>query len=399
MEPSRTFSIREIIDRSMNLSFDSRVEFERVVQSRLNAQHASLSLLPRISASTILSFIVFGPLGPFAVIGDLAPFLFPSRWTRARQAEVTAEADFIGYLIMKADAAHISEGIALTTERDLRIKDMLTNARREVEDMQRDFQFRVAVDIAQPGQLDDFSSTLINIDRSDTTLSRTINAQLRALSLAMGYYNPEAVSGIQEHTPRTISLRPITDKNRLVELALRRSYELRQADLLIQASHLSSAEHHMAWIDPTGNPAGALGFSLPSYLQIGYSQIREMEMRRERTRAQIIQSVYDTIDLIERSQTLYRLSVENVAIQSRRLRTIRDGLALGNAINGTEIALALQEKIRATSELLDAEFGYYIAQAKLNRLLFVGPYGIMNPDMGRAQIERSFAISTQADRP
>lgn len=389
METPRTFSMAEITDRTINHGFDSRIEFERVVQARLNAEHAMLSLLPRITANTVLSFIVFGALGPLAIIGDIAPFLFPTRWTQARQQAILADAEFAGMILMRADAAHIAEGLALTVQRDNRVIEIVERTRRMARELRPRMEVLQQMGIIDGLGFDAYLGTVNTMERAVSDARFMRRGNLSALAQAMGFFNPEAVSSVTAASLTMEGAEAPASRDVIVEAVLRRSYELRQADALIEAGDWSEAERYFGWLDPMGNPAGALGFSLPSYIMLGQSQSRELRIRRERTQADLIRKTYEVIDIINRSLQTRQYAVQAAELMERRVANLNFALDIGSDVTPDEIAQAMYDLARTHIEIIDAEFAYHIAQAKLNRLLYAGPYSGMNPERGRLSVERS----------
>ena len=393
LEQPRAYSLTELFERALFDGFEARTEFERYTQARLNAQHAALSLLPHFSANTALSFIVFGAMGPFALIGDLAPFLFPSRWAEAARMDLLSDAEFHGLLLAKADAAHIIEGLALSVERDSKILEVMERAHAEASGQLGLVRLQAEIGVLSSAAAGDLQVLLNGMEQGASTIRFLRDQELTSLSLGLGYFNPRAVSAV---LPTGVSMDGAAlpeDRAHLSELALHRSYELRQLDALVSASNLNSVERHFAWLDPSGNPAGSLGFGLPAYIGIGYSEGREVRIRQERAQAQVLHKVHESLSLMERALGRYRIAVENEAVQAEHRAQREEATLIGAGPVGSELVQALQEGARVAVERLDAEYAYHIAVCNLNRALYAGPYAAISPERGRPRIQRSLRLT------
>jgi hypothetical protein len=393
LEEPRSYTLNEIFNRALFDGFEARTEFERYTQARLNAEHAALSLLPHFSANTALSFIVFGALGPLALIADLCPFLFPSRWTEALRMDLLSDAEFYGLLLVKADAAHVVEGLALSVERETKMLEVLERAYSEAYSQLELVRLQTEIGILPRTASGDLRVLLNSMEQGATNVRALRDSELASLSLALGFFNPLAVSGVTTVGVSMDRAELPENERGLGELALRRSYEISQLNALVEASDVSLTERHLAWIDPAGNPAGSVGFGLPAYVSVGYSEAREVRIRRERAQAQVLHKVHDSVSLMTRALGRYNIAVENAAVQAEHRARRDDQVLIGAGPTGQELVQALQDEARVAVERIDAEYAYHIAVANLNRALYAGPYASISPERGRPRIARSLHLS------
>ena len=112
------FSMDQLIQRAKYSNFDSQVAFEQFVQAKLSAQNAMLNLLPHFSTITILNVASLNLLNVAKSVGDLVPFLLPNHWFHARGERFQSDAEYDGWVLMRADSVNIVEGLIFAVARD-----------------------------------------------------------------------------------------------------------------------------------------------------------------------------------------------------------------------------------------------------------------------------------------
>lgn len=112
------YTLTQAMTRAFTQSFDSRAAYERQIQARLSAKAAYLNLLPHISISSVLGVLSPSIAGLINLVGDLAPFLLPTRWLQAHEAGLMSAAEKQALALMRADSAAQVEGLAYALERD-----------------------------------------------------------------------------------------------------------------------------------------------------------------------------------------------------------------------------------------------------------------------------------------
>ena len=130
VEP-RIYTLAEAMDAAFNKSFESRLEYENVIQAKQRAKAAHLSLLPHLGVGTVINAITPSVTGYIASIGDLAPFLLPSRWFLAKQGTAQYEAEKVTLKIMRADLGATVEQFAYALQRDKEIADLFEKVREQ----------------------------------------------------------------------------------------------------------------------------------------------------------------------------------------------------------------------------------------------------------------------------
>ncbi|MBI3541957.1 MAG: hypothetical protein HY075_01600 [Deltaproteobacteria bacterium] len=378
-EVARPYTLSEIVDRALKQSFTTRVEFEHVVQAKLNAQNQAAMLLPHLSAGTLLSVAWSGISSLLHAVSDLVPFLFPDRWIQAKEASLAAQAERDAFIIMRADAGNIAEGLAYVIERDRMIiarnqtnLASITVIRDEIARRERD-------NLIQAGSSDDVTSVMNSLEQGLSVMRQLVVEEYTALAQASGFVNPRAISELTSAAGEVSVEVPVElDTASITEVTLQRSYELHQLDTLIDAARWNKYERWFTWMDPAGG--AAIGVNLYPYLQVAPSQLRELGTKRENMQALLLQKTENLFGEINQALQAYALAKEGVGIQSRRINRILTNMRLGINFTLADLVGALQSQVAADIAQVNAEYAYYVGISKINRLLFAGPYARLAPD-------------------
>ena len=83
MEIPADYSKDALLQRGIRQSFTTQEEFEKVAQAKAEATLAARNLVPHLSINSIAALIpVIGIPSLLKAVGDLVPFLLPTRWAK-----------------------------------------------------------------------------------------------------------------------------------------------------------------------------------------------------------------------------------------------------------------------------------------------------------------------------
>ena len=375
MEAPRDYTLNQIVDHAIHQAFSSRVEFEKVTQSKLGAENAALNLLPHVGINTITSVFSLSLTSMIKAIGDVMPFLFPAKWTHEKEMRYAYDAEFNAWITMKADAGSIAEGLGetiLEVQHSLRVlqvnKDEITLLRDQIREREK-------TGVVQIGTSDDISSVINSIDLNLTSLQLLTMETTASLAESAGFYNPRAVRNLLP-SPRDSSVASpkAVNEGAISTQALERAYELRQLDDLVQVARTATTQRYFNWLDPNGDDNGNLGAGLPSYIEIGYSQIRELVDRRQQTQSQLLNKTNQEANNVKEAIIQWKFARQGQLISNNRIARIKTNIRLGINFEIANLVSALQEKVQNDLQLVQAEFNYQVAWARLSRLMYAGPY-------------------------
>ena len=390
LEMPRSFTLIEAVNQAFAMEFNTRAEFQRVMQARHLAQNAYLNLLPHLSANSILAVATATDMiGLLGSIGDLAPFLLPSRWLQAKQAGVLSEAEQDAMVAMRADAGVQVEGLAYAYARDQKIARHFEEAQTRIGQIIQTVQSGETAGRFPAGTADMLASVQISMEADAAELDLSIREQRTFFAQALGLINPQAVTGLEVLEPAT----PVEQTKDLNEkdyqqAVLARSWELRQMDFLIRAARLQEEGTLFSWMDPTGDPSLGLGLGLGEAVAVQSSKVAELLVSRQGLEAILLQKLSNTVAEYNDSMEDHERSTRNFEIQDRRLKRELTALQSGVQANLLDLVTVLPEHLKAQIALRNSEAVYRLSRAKLDRLLSEGFYTHLTQDPN-ARTERA----------
>jgi hypothetical protein len=376
LETPRTYSVPELLQLGKNKSFTSQIQFQNSRMSHLNAQTAHMNLLPHFSYATISSAVIGAITGNWAMllntVGDLAPFLVPSNWINAKAATFQSNADYYAWLLMKADSGNIAEGLAYVVLRDKAAYAALAKYEAPLSEMRDIVHEKEVLGLVPQGSADSLSNMLSSLQTLQIRLKKVIAEEKRALSFSVGLINPEAVDDVTDVTDLSLETPVSLDTASIQNLVIDRSMELRQLDSLVHVAKENALNRWFSWVTPS--TSASIGFGLPSSIQAGKIPVMELMIQRQQLQATLIQKVENSADEYNASLRTYALAKENSKILEDRVDLLRQGMINGLAVSVTDIQVALGDKMKGETDLIDAQYTYYAAVGKFNRMLLAGPY-------------------------
>jgi hypothetical protein len=374
-EVPSTFDLSKLIRLALSSSFLSRIEIEKVLQAKKTALSGYLNLLPRLGVGTILSNIPIDPLSLVESVGDLAPFLLPTRWLKAKEGSILAAMEKTTQMLLQADLATQVEGLSYIFIRDRTLLQFQRNALQQLVE----FYTQVS-ELEVNGKLEigcqKSAQMIINAATLDLIgIEYVLKGDRYALSQAVGFNNPEAVQDVifdQQEVPILES--PLEDRQELAEIAVRRSFELKQIDEAIALSRNFKHELYFNWLDMQGDGNKKLGFALIPHFQVANSKINELKIQREQLRSIIAQKAHETADSLNRAIETYPLARKifddswehlHQLMQDSLERSRYDGESIRGKLDAASGHFVRAETILST---------YRIARSKVDRMKLQGYY-------------------------
>jgi outer membrane protein TolC len=381
LEPPTEYKLSQLTQRAIDRSFTSRIEFEQVVQARLQSENAHLNLLPHISIGTIIGWATSGvsAIGLIKSIGDFAPFLFPSNWFKAKEAGLQSVAERYTYLLMKADSGSITSGLVFQIARDKKSIERMQVERAAIAEIREQIYNRERLGLLPEGSTIDIDSILDAADKAVLGLQQAVAEEYTSLAQAAGFFNPNAVKGITLDTDASVE-KPVTFDPALTSKdALDRAVELKQMDALIAVARAQRYQRYFDWLDPSGGSGASIGFGLGPYIAIGSSQVREAEIKRQQLQSTLLQKVANTITEIDTSIAAHELALKDVSIQQTRVQRYLNQIRIGVNVSTTDLINALASQMQADLDAVNTEFQYLVSYDKMQRTLYAGPYSNLGP--------------------
>ena len=377
LEKPQRFTLAELRRLVRSHSFKTREEYQKLLGAKANMRLHYLNLLPHVSFNSILSVSTGGPLGLVGAIGDLAPFLLPNRWAGAEENNRLYEAEKLSSAIIKEDAVNCVEGLALAVARDQKTLEELVKIRTTVPPILaqvNELEGRTPPALA-PGRHRVVQSPLNLLDESIVSLEDVVDTDLTELATAMGFVNPLAIEAIDIGNMADITTAQIPNFAEIESATIRTSNEIPQITELIKGASANMKGRTFEWLDPAGDAQAGLGFGLPSYIEVAKRNMTQLTVAREGTHSILLKKARSAFVDLRMNLEQYKLSQQGIGIQSARIAA--DIEELKSSPNDTPIGDlqdSLEKLPEQASSLVTAQYGWYIAVSRLNRLTHKGPY-------------------------
>jgi hypothetical protein len=379
LEAPVTLKLSDAVQLALTQNFDSRIEYEHVVQAGFAAKAAYLQLVPHLSSNLIWNaspnYITF-----IATLQALAPFLLPTYWFDARSAGLSRDVEDIAQILMQANLATSIEELTYSLLRDQEIVAQHHAFAEELNQFQEKIR-RTNLPAATSQLLMEFSATTLEAATSDQgDLEKLIRQDRFSIAQTMGYHSLEAVAGMtldRELVPAEQAT--YEDPIALGNLAMQRSFELEQLKALKRIAALKRLQNLFAWLDPTSDPKQSLGLNTFPQQKSITSQVKEIGIREEQEQTLAHQRGYQLALDYNEALTTYHSIRKDLA-----KNTLNLDLLLLRAQSGENFDLAdlkaqglkhLATQVATESTLAN----YRIARAKKDRLLLQGYYLLLLP--------------------
>jgi outer membrane protein TolC len=374
-ETPQVYTLSQAIERARKMNFNTRIEFEHVIQAKMTAKYSYLNLLPKITTGTIANNLPATWQSLLSSIDDVAPFLLPDRWLDAKEAEYEARAEVNTLTVMKLDTAQEVEGLVYTYDQDKTVQGLYTKTLVKVSDLRNQVSIREKI-----GQLPDGSTAAVDaivagIQQNTVVMDQILTEDRTALGQAMGFLNPLAVQDMHidvEIAP--IGQVPTVDYPTLNSIALSRSFEIQQIDNLTLAAKDEKEKKYFSWLDPAADPPYELGFGLGSQIELSKSQIRELGIDREQLQSTISQRAQNAVMEYQQTQKAYELDSKQVKSAEELIDTASTNLQIGAKVDLINFITLFQTYLSAAIQQQNDQTAYRIAKSKIDRLQLVGFY-------------------------
>lgn len=376
MEQPAPYTVSQLVTHTINQSFATRIQFQTAMQSKFNAQAAYANLLPSFSINTYLTLFV-GVITDWTttltrMVGTLMPFLLPSNWLKADAAADQASADYIAYLIQKADSGSIIEGLTYSFLRDNASNALLSTYKPLIKGIRDDILEMEHLGIIAINSSLPITAVLNKLDMSQAALTDTINQERHSLSQGAGFVNAEAVQSITPITVFRVDNPTSYDPAATQTRALAVSLETKQMQALIKVAISTNNVKYFQWMDPSVG----VSFNLPFSIEAGNAGIDGLRAQFSQLQSTVNQKVANILSGLNESLQAYNIAKTDVALQQSRIEDFQMKKRLGmiTAADLTGFEATLNDALTSETNLITAKYAYEIASATLDRLIFAGLY-------------------------
>ncbi len=373
------------VERALSANLDSRIGFEHVIQAKYAVTAAYLSLIPHLTTNLIWNAEP-GYVSAIATLQGLTPFLLPTYWLQAREAQYDQKVKKDAETILQADLAAMTEQLAYAYDRDQEILNVHDRALNSLKSFLSKVGELEVLGQLPSGTVNAFGAISKKIESDKDKVQQLVQQDQYAVSQALGYHNPEAVTQIVIPPFEIPSPLHFLQKAQVADTASRRSFELRQMAYLRRIAELKGIELYFAWIDPTGDPKSSFGFNTIAQVKLSNSQIHELDLRREQLKQTIYQNTYRIVDQYNSTIEFASQVSSAAAVMEQELDTL-----LNNAL---QFGFKPEQVIAMIESYLSNRVGkvaniaeFRIAKSKVDRILLEGFYEYLFPVLSQKDFE------------
>jgi hypothetical protein len=303
--------------------------------------------------------------------------LFPSNWLTLKGNTHVLKAQEYATRLVKLNTMQLAEGLSYSLGRSQHLWNQLKADRELHREVEVEVEALENAGKLQPGSHLAIRSAGNNLDQTVATLESLIPLETTLLTHTVGFINPDAIEELKVETLGDIHAPPELDVTSLSKKAIEVALETRQVEELLTASKISRFNRGFQWVSPSGDPHGAFGLGIPTYIEIGSSAIRDLHTTRHQLHSALLRKIMDVYNDYYKSLDSFQFAEKGVAIQTARIELARS--ALRNAtLHSVHDLLNLQDALQLLSvnhaNLLSAEYEWYISISRMNRLLLLGAY-------------------------
>lgn len=381
LEEPRPITLTMAMDRALNKNFQSHYDFETTIQAHNTSMAALLNLMPHFRFMNGVGIYTMAMPVLISSIGDWAPFLVPSRWFKGIESRSQDFASRLGFQVLQANLAQQVQMLGLVFKHDQIKLDHIKNTQSAVNEVQSILKTNFSENEEDPAILsvDAFREAL---DLAESQMNAVIGGDRAALSLALGYFNPQAVEDLQIDVPFISIDEPKTYSSEQLALnAIDLSLELQQLQFVKDSLRTKKVSLALNWLDPSGSPDTALGFNLiPQFANIR-SEIRQIELKADMIRQQI----HQVSQAIERSTARAKVNFKEIndTLNSEDRKTQRLLARIHQEQNSTSknvslFEISVNEVVKSLKTVLELKFekesallNWELGQVREERLLFM----------------------------
>jgi len=429
LEDPVSLTLNEAVQIALKKNFASRIEYRQMMQAQKRISESYLNLLPSarfFSAVCLTGFVL--TLNPFSLIygiGDVAPFLFPTRWFNAVQAKYQAIVAQDSYRIMQANLAHEVEGMVYKTVlyREQvaiynQVMEMVSRLREPITVLLEKYRMDKYAD-------ETLEMLTYQLESGRGTAQSNLKSVLQGLSGTLGYLNLNAITDIRmEESDLPKAPTRALNSQLLGRLSRNRSLEARQIQILRKAAKLEKTAMYFQWLDPGGDPSMGFGFNLIPQNKIANESIAILMDQENECLQKATQSGVRSAEAFNSLLIAYQQSLLFANRQKKRLNHLLDDLkdlgsnevpvSFSQGVRSGEISAIVQDYLTAALAVPDIMAQLRIVQSKIERHLLVGYFSVLNqsekqftlgdlqqsclPDIER-QVERQNSVSLSQSSP
>lgn len=391
----RNISIDELAKQVKEANYSVLEEAERLYQARENVSMARAGLLPKLNLWKIASAALGSSIEPTSLIElvpDIAPFLVPANWFRAKQGEILYFAEKEGYRALWANEVSHAKTLFYQIRFDEDLLSVTQKAHLRLQDLERIVKARELT-----GHLPSGSTKVIQIKRlaleADLkSLGLLIFDEKNALKAFMGLATEEDVVLTPLERPDYSSIGAINPQE-LVLRVIDVAPENRQYEHFLKVLPLIKKEIQFSFLgasDISRGVAGGIFDDIPTPSGLGFGQSASMAILKSKEKMMGLQKkgIIETLKRNLFSSTARYNSMLDLAsnietrmqLSNELWKNLKRKLTIGEEVEFQEISEAAEVILGVDIAVMSHELEFRKNSERISRLLFENDYNKESPE-------------------
>ncbi len=391
----KSFSIDDVAKQVKQGNYLVLEEAERLYQARQNISVARAGLLPRLNlwkvASTALGSAI-EPASLLELVPEIAPFLVPANWFRAKETEILYFAEMEGYRALWANELLQAKSLYYQILFDQNLLTVTEKAHTRLKEVETVVKAREST-----GHLPSGSTKIIQIKRlaleaDRKNLSLLVSEEHNAMKAFLGLQAQEELELKAIPKPDYSSFEDI-NANELLLRVVDVAPENRQYGHFLKVLPLIKKEIRFSFLgasDISRGVAGGIFDDIPMPDGLGFGQGASLDILRSKEKIMTLQKVgieetlkRNLFNTVSRFNSMLELA-ENIESRAELSdgvwKNLKRKLVLGEEVDFQEITEATEVILGVDIAVMAHEQEFLKSNERISRLLFNNDYDLESPE-------------------
>ncbi|MEY4616816.1 MAG: hypothetical protein RJB66_1776 [Pseudomonadota bacterium] len=371
----KAFYLSEIPQFAALNNFDARTRLQMLKLAQLQTKLSHENLYPHLTLGTVVNSASAGVgIGALTLLGDLVPFLFPTRWIHVHENRGLQNAQAWSLTTYRLDAAVTTQGIALLYLRDRAIVEIMKNQIHEITKIRNLTKEKEDLGFTPPGSVDNLDALLAALKHDSLILENANVNQKSQVALSMGLSSPSNLGELVDNVPIDDRRMILMDESYLMRKAVESSTEVKVIASLIEAARQSARGRYFNWIDPYADIQGGLGLGTGTFIDIGHVKVSELEVQKQQSLAAVENKIETLLNERRLILEAKEAASSNVEINTRKLKRLMKTLNSDPNFDNMNMVFALKDLTSARIQMATLDYAQKSVTFGIQRMSLTGDY-------------------------
>jgi outer membrane protein TolC len=378
-------TIEEVTEKVSKQNFLVLENAERVYQKKENIKFARANLLPKLNLWNIVK-VAADWLSVLDVVQDIAPFLVPANWFKAKQSKYVYRAQKEQYRALWANEVNTAKLLFLGIVRDEKLLQLLESKvtrYKEIMEMARSRNIFGGEDVFSYNLIRDRYLALLEDER---LVRNMVFNEKKEFQYIAGINNEEEISLVAPALPDVADSKPI-EFSKVIFKVMEASPEVAQFEHLANSLSQVKGQIYFNVLGVSSFSAGqgggtfdnipiqdGLGFGLGASVRIAKSEGRILKIQIKATIETLKKEVNLLVNEYNSLISNYDIASERISLSQQNFQNMMSYLSLGGKISALEMMEILDNLYSSHLVLLAYQYRFASLVEKLKRMTFSDDY-------------------------